>query len=80
MSRKTGRTNKTLHGARRQTILYSILESIRRDLPEFTLERVVAEIERWSINGRSCFSDLAEAMGLTPSEQSVLDAVLPTTP
>ncbi len=80
MSRKTGRTNKTQSGARRQTILYSVLESIRRYLPEFTLERVVAEIERWSINGRSCFSELAEAMGLTPSEQSVLDAVLPTTP
>ncbi len=77
MSRDTGRTSKTLRGARRQTILHSVLESVRQYLPEFTLGTVVAEITRWSLKGRSCFSELAEALGLEPAEQSVLDAVLP---
>ncbi len=77
MSRKTGRTSKTLRGARRQTILHSVLESIRQHLPEFTLGTVVAAITRWSQKGRSCFSELVESLGLKSPERPVLDAVLP---
>ena len=36
-ARDTGRTNKTLVGARRQTIIVSVLESLRLYLPTFTL-------------------------------------------
>ena len=36
-ARKTGRTNKTSDGARRQTILTSVLESLRLYLPTFSL-------------------------------------------
>ena len=78
MSRNTGRTSKTLRGARRQTILHSVLESIRRQLPEFTLRTVVAEITRWSHKGRSCFRELAESPALKPPQRPVLDSVLPT--
>ena len=78
MSRNTGRTSKTLRGARRQTILHSVLESIRQQLPEFTLRTVVAEITRWSHKGRSCFRELAESLGLKPPQRPVLDSVLPT--
>ena len=46
-ARKTGRTSKTLVGARRQTIIVSVLESLRLYLPTFTLVRVIAEINRW---------------------------------
>jgi len=46
-ARKTGRTNKTLNGARRQTIIVSVLESLRLYLPKFTLAGVLAEIDRW---------------------------------
>jgi transposase len=77
MSRHTGRTSKTIRGSRRQTILHSVLESVRQYLPEFTLGTVVAEITRWSLKGRSCFSELAESLGLKPPERPVLDAVLP---
>ncbi len=77
MSRNTGRTSKTLRGARRQTIVHSVLESVRQYLPEFTLGTAVAEITRWSLKGRSCFSELAESLGLKPPERPVLDAVLP---
>jgi hypothetical protein len=76
-ARKTGRTNKTLHGARRQTILTSVLESLRLYLPDFTLASVLAEIQRWQEAGRSCFAELLEKLNLRPEHQSVLDQILP---
>ena len=79
-ARKTGRTNKTLRGARRQSILHSVLESLRKQLCEFTLGTVVAEVLRWSEVGRSCFAELAQKLGLGLPENSILDAVLPRPP
>jgi hypothetical protein len=79
-ARKTGRTNKTLRGARRQSILHSVLESLRKQLCEFTLRTVVAEVLRWSEVGRSCFTEIAQKLGLELPESSVLDAVLPQPP
>jgi hypothetical protein len=76
-ARKTGRTNKTLVGARRQTILTSVLESLRLYLTTFTLTSVLAEIQRWIENGRSCFTELLEKLDLSSPQQSVLDRVLP---
>ena len=55
-ARATGRTNKTLAGARRQTIVTSVLQSLRLYLPTFTLSSVLAEIDRWVDKGRSCFT------------------------
>jgi transposase len=74
MSRATGRTSKTLRGARRQTIIYSVLASVRQYLPEYTPGTVVAEITCWSLKGRSCFSELAESPGLKPPDRPVLPA------
>jgi hypothetical protein len=79
-ARKTGRTNKTLRGARRQSILHSVLESLRKQLPKFTLGSVVAEVLRWSQVGRSCFAELLQKLGLEPPENSVLDTVLSLPP
>jgi transposase len=76
-ARKTGRTNKTTHGARRQTILTSVLESLRLYLPTFTLTSVIAEIHRWIETGRSCFTELLDKLKLTVPEESVLNQVLP---
>lgn len=76
-ARKTGRTNKTVVGARRQTIVTSVLESLRLYLPTFTLASVLAEIHRWIENGRSCFTELLEKLKLPVPEQSVLDQVFP---
>lgn len=75
-ARKTGRTNKTVDGARRQTILTSVLESLRLYLPTFTLAGVIAEIQRWVEKGRSCFTELLEKLKLPSPQQSVLDRVL----
>jgi transposase len=76
-ARKTGRTNKTLAGARRQTILTSVLQSLRLYLKTFTLANVIAEIDRWVEEGQSCFTTLLKKLKLRPAEQPVLDRVLP---
>lgn len=76
-ARKTGRTSKTFRGARRQSILHSVLESLRTQLATYTLASVVAEVLRWSRAARSCFAELAEKLGLRPQEGSILDRVLP---
>jgi len=76
-ARKTGRTNKTMVGARRQTIVTSVLQSLRLYLPTFTLGSVIAEVHRWIGAGRSCFAELLESLQIPSPEQSVLDGVLP---
>lgn len=77
-ARKTGRTNKTPAGARRQTIVVSVLESLRNHLASFTLSTVIDEITRWFQAGRSCFADLAAQLGLCVTPGTVvLDRVLP---
>ena len=76
-ARKTGRTNKTVHGARRQTILTSVLESLRLYLTTFTLSSVIAEIQHWVEAGRSCFAELLETLNVPPAPQPVLNRVLP---
>jgi len=76
-ARKTGRTSKTLVGARRQTILVSVLESLRLYLPKFTLGSVLEEIERWWQAGQSCFTKLLKKMKVQPGAQTILDKVMP---
>lgn len=76
-ARQTGRTSKTIAGARRQTILTSVLESLRLYLPTFTLSSVLAEIECWIDQGRSCFTALLNQLKIHTPQQSVLDQVLP---
>jgi hypothetical protein len=79
-ARKTGRTSKTLVGARRQTIIVSVLESLRLYLPKYTLANVMEEIVRWSQAGQSCFTKLLKKMKLQPPAQSILDKVMPAMP
>lgn len=77
-ARKTGRTNKTPAGARRQTIVVSVLESLRNHLASFTLSAVIEEIARWFRTGRSCFAELAAQLGLSGKPgPAILDRVLP---
>ncbi len=75
-ARETERTNKTRVGARRQTIIVSVLESLRVYLPTFTLSDVINEIDRWWQAGQSCVTELLKKMGLPPPSESVLDKVL----
>jgi transposase len=82
-ARDTGRTNRKVAGARRQTVIVSVLESLRQHLPSFTLSSVIGEIRRWADTGRSCFARWAEKLGLTghglpgDGRPSLLDRVIP---
>lgn len=79
MARDTGRTNKTAHGARRQTVIESVLESLRQFLGTFTLSSITSEVLRWADAGRSCFTKLLAKLSLASPESSILDRVLPST-
>jgi hypothetical protein len=79
-ARKTGRCNKTLVGARRQTIIVSVLESLRLYLAEFTLASVLSEIRRWWQVGQSCFTALLSRMQLSCPAETLLDKVIPVAP
>ena len=76
-ARDTGRSNKTLVGARRQTILVSVLESLRLYLPKFTLASAIEEINGWWHAGQSCFTKLLKKMELQPPAKTILDKVIP---
>lgn len=76
-ARKTARTNKTPVGARRQTIIVSVLESLRLYLPTFTLVSIIDEINRWWQVGQSCFTRLLKKMELPCPSESILDNVMP---
>jgi len=75
--RDTGRGNKSTVGARRQTIIVSMLESLRVYLKTFTLKSIVAELERWHRVGQSCFRKLLKTLKLQAPAESVLDTLLP---
>jgi hypothetical protein len=85
LDRRTGRTSKTLCGARRRTILVSVFESLRLHLSEFTLPDVLSEIQGWLTTGVSRFTQLLAATNLpppaaSPHPASVLDQLLPVAP
>lgn len=54
--RKAGRTSKTAAGAHRRSVIVSVLESLRANLAEFTLQSVVDEVDRWMNDGVSLFA------------------------
>jgi hypothetical protein len=76
-ARDSGRANKAPRGTRRQTILTSVLESLRVYLPTFTLSNVMAEMKRWWKTGCSCFTELLRQLGLMVPEKSILDRLYP---
>jgi transposase len=77
-ARDTGRTNKTLVGARCRTILTSVLESLRLYLKSFTLSSVLAEVQRWGRVGRSCFAEQLKKRKLSLPQAKVLDRLFPS--
>jgi uncharacterized coiled-coil protein SlyX len=65
--RDAGRTSKTLAGARRRSVIVSVLESLRVNLEQFTLSSVLEEVRRWMDEGISLFAKQWEAlMATTP--------------
>lgn len=78
-ARKMGRTNKTIAGARRQSILTSVVESLRVYLASYTLDSVVAELTRWATTGSSCFERQLHELHVTwkASTTTILDRIFP---
>ena len=60
--RDAGRTNKTASGARRRSVITSVLESLRVNLSPFTLRSVVEEAARWMREGISLFQQQLQAI------------------
>lgn len=56
MARNTGRTSKTAKGAKRRSIISSVLQSIGKSIGTFTLSAVIAEVQRWLEIGESSFA------------------------
>jgi transposase len=62
--RVTGRTNKTERGARRRTVITSVLDSLRAYVPNLTLKTVLKELDHWQKTGISCFRRLVKKLKL----------------
>jgi hypothetical protein len=76
-ARVTGRTNKTPAGARRQTVITSVLESLRNYLKTLTLASVIEEITSWWQRGDSCFARASRRIAKSKHQRGVLDSLLP---
>ena len=81
-ARLTGQTNKTPLGARRRTVIASVLDSLRLHLPQLTLKSVQAELDRWQETGLSVFRRLVQTLNLPalPLPESIrtpLDLLVP---
>lgn len=61
LDRKAGRTNRTPDGARRRSVIVSVLESLRASLKTFNLATVLEEVSRWLSDGISLFAQQWEA-------------------
>ena len=62
LDRKAGRTNKTATGAHRRSVIVSVLQSLRANLSNFSLQTVLAEVTRWTQEGKSLFAKHWEAL------------------
>jgi transposase len=70
LDRKAGRTNKTTKGARRRSIIVSVLQSLRVNLATFSLQTVLEEVTRWMKEGVSLFAEQWQAAhGAKPTPQ-----------
>ncbi|MCA9050357.1 MAG: hypothetical protein KDA89_16590 [Planctomycetaceae bacterium] len=83
-ARKTGRTSKTTHGARRRSIITSVLCSIGKRLDDFTLTAVISEAKRWLSTERSGLTEQLKRLnlGLPPPGKphksgNLLDRLIP---
>jgi hypothetical protein len=53
--RKGARTSKTVSGAKRRSIIVTVLASLQTRIADFTLTNVLVEVDRWLDTGRSLF-------------------------
>ncbi|MEZ6128828.1 MAG: hypothetical protein R3C59_09110 [Planctomycetaceae bacterium] len=80
LARRTGRTSKTARGAKRQSIISSVLQSIGKQLTEIRLQSVIDEVARWTAVGQSCFDSMRETLSSNlsarlPDRKGILDQI-----
>lgn len=66
IARNNYQTSKTKKGAKRRSIISSVLSSLKQNLHDFTLKTVTAEILKWESTGKSLFH-----MQLQTAQQSL---------
>lgn len=76
--RHGGRTNKTAKGAKRRSVIMTVLASLRTRFTKFTLDILLAEVKRWSDKGRSIFESELEAFRRAAGSHSLEPEVAPT--
>lgn len=54
-ARNNYQTSKTKKGAKRRSIITSVLTSLKQNLPAFTLKDIIDEVLKWEIEGKSLF-------------------------
>ena len=64
-ARKTNRTSQSAKGAARRTIITSVLESLKRGLPRFTLQAVADAMRSAMQAGQTMFDELFRKLGGT---------------
>jgi hypothetical protein len=65
MARKMARTSKSASGAKRRSVIMSVLASLSKRLDHFTLGNVLAEIKTWLDAGESIFRKELAAFQVT---------------
>lgn len=76
LDRRTGRTSKTVPGARRRTVIGSVLDALRVSLEKLTLRGVLEELSRRTPAGIDCFRRLAEACTLPAPTRAGAESLL----
>ena len=86
MCRRTDQTSRTLRGARRRTVIVTVLGSTCRLLGAsgITLQSLLEHVKSWTIRGRSVFTDQLARLGFKVPTESRLDRIFahadPSTP
>jgi len=57
LQRNAYQTSKSVAGAKRLSILTSVMTSLKQNLPNFSLETVLEEVSSWQISGASLFEN-----------------------
>jgi uncharacterized protein YbbK (DUF523 family) len=77
LCRHTDQTSRTLRGARRRTVIVTVLKSASRSLGAcaITLNQLLEHVQSWMIRGRSVFSEALVELGLKVPAESRLDRI-----
>lgn len=54
-ARNNYQTSKTDRGARRRSVITTVMTSLKQNLPEFSLDTMVDEVTKWRVDGVSLF-------------------------